>query len=356
MPDSHFEKTEAPTPRRRSEARRDGNIARSTDLVAACALLGGIVLLHLFGVHVMTELKVMFESMLSPSAFSNPTRPGDVAMITAQAGRTLFLAVAPLVLGVTAVALLVTVGQVGFVLTTKPLEPNLGKLSPLRGLSNIFSARSGMRLVMSLAKIALILAVAGWSIHKELPRVIVLCELDVLPMFAVMCEIVYTVALKLAAVLLLLALLDYAFQRWQHTRDLRMSKQEVKEELKRMDGDPLIKQRRTRVARQLALQRIGQDVPKADVVVTNPTHFSIALRYDSDKESAPRVVAKGADFLAMRIRQIAIANDIPLVERKELARALYSEVEVGQVIPPQYYAAVAEILAYVYRLSGRKTA
>ena len=157
-------------------------------------------------------------------------------------------------------------------------------------------------------------------------------------------------------VLLVLGLLDYAFQRWQHEKDLRMSKQEVKEDMKRMEGDPLVKQRRTRIARQLALQRIGQAVPKADVVVTNPTHFSVALKYDSKTMTAPKVVAKGADFLAMRIRQIALANGVPLVERKEIAQALYKSVEVGQEVPPQLYNAVAEVLAYVYRLGGRKTA
>ena len=356
MPDNQFEKTEAPTPRRVSEARRDGNIARSTDLIAACTLLAGIVLLHVFGLHVMGQLKATVEAMLGAANVGNPTRPDDVGPLISQSAVALAMAAAPLVLGVTAVALLVSASQVGFLFTTKPLEPNLSKLSPLRGLSNLFNLRSGMRLGMSLAKIALIAAVAFWTIHREIPRVLALSQLETLPLFAGACEVVFAVALKLAAVLLLLALLDYAYQRWQHTRDLRMSKHEVKEELKRMEGDPMIKQRRTRVARQLALQRIGHDVPKADVVVTNPTHYSVALRYDSGKESAPRVVAKGADFLAMRIRQIAIANDVPIVERKELARALYREVEVGQLIPPQYYAAVAEILAYVYRLSGRKTA
>jgi flagellar biosynthetic protein FlhB len=146
------------------------------------------------------------------------------------------------------------------------------------------------------------------------------------------------------------------FQSWKREQDLRMSKHEVKEEMKRMEGDPLVKQRRTRVARQLALQRIGQAVPKADVVVTNPTHFAVALKYDNQSMRAPKVVAKGADFMAMRIRQLAVANGVPLVERKELARALYRTVEIGQEIPPEFFNAVAEILAYVYRLSGKRSA
>jgi flagellar biosynthetic protein FlhB len=183
-----------------------------------------------------------------------------------------------------------------------------------------------------------------------------LAELEMMRMFSAACALVYALAVKLAVILLLLAFLDWAYQRWQRERDLRMSKQEIKEEYKRMEGDPLIKQRRARVARQLAMQRISQAVPKADVIVTNPTHFSIALQYDPKTMKSPKVVAKGADFMAMRIRQIAAIHGIPLVERKPLAQALYKSVEVGQEVPSQFYAAVAEVLAYVYRLSGRKTA
>ena len=208
---------------------------------------------------------------------------------------------------------------------------------------------------MSLGKIAVIFAVAAAIVIRDIPAIIMLAELELLPMFAASCELVYALALKLAIVLLVMALIDWAFQKWRHTRDLRMSKQEIKEELKRMEGDPLIKQRRARVARQLALQRVSSAVPKADVIVTNPTHYAVALRYDKTMTS-PRVVAKGADFLALRIRQIAIANGVPLVERKALAQALYKSVEVGQEVPPQFFTAVAEILAYVYRLSGRKSA
>ena len=356
MAENQFEKTEAPTPRRLQEARRDGNVARSTDLTAAGVLMAAIVLMHVLGLEIMSKLKAVVQAMLSSSLTGNLTRADDLPNVSAYAGRALIGALAPLVLGITAVGLLITVSQVGLIFTTKPLELDLTKLSPLRGLKNIINPRGGMRLAMSLLKIGIIATVAVMAIHQDLPRILLLAELEALPMFAAACELVYGLALKLAGVLLLLALIDYAFQKWQHTRDLRMSKHEVKEELKRMDGDPQIKQRRSRIARQLALQRVGQAVPQADVIVTNPTHFAVALRYDSKSHAAPKVVAKGADFLAMRIRQIAMVHRVPIVERKELARALYHHVEVGQEIPPQYYNAVAEILAYVYRLSGRKTA
>jgi len=161
---------------------------------------------------------------------------------------------------------------------------------------------------------------------------------------------------RVAAVLLILGLLDFFYQRWQTEQDMKMTKEEVKEELKRHEGDPLVKQRRRKVAQQLMMQRLATDVPKADVVVTNPTHVSVALQYDSDTMHAPKLIAKGADLMALRIRQIASAHRVPVVERPPLARAIFSAVEVGQEIPQEYYAAVAEILAYVYRISGRKSA
>ena len=208
---------------------------------------------------------------------------------------------------------------------------------------------------MSLGKVILLAGIAAVVIYLDLQKVLHASELAVGPAYVVAAEMVYRLALILAVVLLVLALLDYLFQKWQHSRDLRMTKQEVREEMKRMDGDPMVKQRRARVARQLALQRVGQAVPQADVVVTNPTHFAVALKYDSATMTAPKVVAKGADFMALRIRQLAMTHGVPLIERKPLARALYANVEVGQEVPQEHYTAVAELLAYVYRV-GEKAA
>jgi flagellar biosynthetic protein FlhB len=166
-------------------------------------------------------------------------------------------------------------------------------------------------------------------------------------------ELVFKIGIRLAAVMLVLALFDYVYQRWQQEKDLKMTKQEVKEELKRMDGDPVVKRRRRQVQMELAIQRLQSAVPRADVVVSNPTHLAIALAYDPERMNAPRVVAKGADYVALRIRQIAATAGVPIVERRELARAMYDVVHVGQEIPERFYQAIAEILAYVYELSGR---
>lgn len=354
MAESAQEKTEAPTPRRLQEARNDGNVARSTDLTAAVILLGAIILLYFLGMRVMTGMRMSVEIFMSGSHATNLTRADDLGAVASWAVRDLLTTLAPLLLAVFGLALLTSVSQVGFLLTGKPLIPKFSKLDPIKGTANLFSKRALMRLVMSLGKVILISALSAWIIYADAPALIALGELEVGPAFIASARLVFYMCLKLAALLLILALLDYAYQRWQHAEDLKMTKQEIKEEMKSMDGDPLVKQRRARVARQLAMQRTAQAVPHADVIVTNPTHFAIAIKYDSDTMHAPRVVAKGADFMAMRIRQIAAIHEIPIVERKPLARALFAAVEVGQEIPTEHYAAVAEILAYVYRISERK--
>jgi flagellar biosynthetic protein FlhB len=355
MPDVG-EKTEAPTPRRRQETREEGNVARSQDLTAALMLLGAVLLLGAFGRFMFGNMRTMVEGSLGGRWSEDVALTGDVGQ---RVGALLSIGgriAAPVAVGAVVLAVVASLLQVGFLITGKPLVPKLSKLSPLKGIQQIFGARGAMRLVMSLGKVVVVAVVAAIVIYLDLPKVMALIHLEPAQALAASAGLVYWLAIWIAVVLLLLALLDYAYQKWQHEQDMKMSKQEVKEEFKRMEGDPLVKQRRAKVARQLAMQRINQAVPQADVVVTNPTHFAVALKYDGEKMHAPKVTAKGADFLALRIRQIAAANGVPIVERKELARALYRTVEVGQEIPPDHYAAVAEILAYVYRLSGRRSA
>jgi flagellar biosynthetic protein FlhB len=355
MPDLG-EKTEAPTARRRTEAREEGNVAKSQDLTAGVSLMGAILLLGVFGQRIFSGMKAMVEHMVGGRWSTDVTQTGDLGAMCAvmiKDGTTL---IAPLALGIFALCALAIIAQIGFLLTVKPITPSLNKLSPIKGFKQIFSLKAMMRLVMSMAKVAIVIAIVAVSIYLDLDRIAALAALETAPALAAGASLVYWIALRIALVLLLLGVIDFFYQRWQTERELRMSKQEVKEEFKRMEGDPLVKQRRTKVARQLIMQRLGQAVPQADVVVTNPTHFAVALSYDGDSMNAPKVVAKGADYLALRIRQLAALHSVPIVERKELARSLYRTVEVGQEIPPQFYSAVAEILAYVYRLNNRRSA
>lgn len=352
MPDTG-EKTEAPTPRRRSEAREEGNVAHSQDLTAAVMLLGGVLLLGMFGKRLFGGFRMLVQTMLGGDWSADVARTDDATAAIGVAMNIGVSIILPLVLGMFALGIIANLLQVGILFSPKAMTPKFSKLSPIKGAQNLFSKRSTMRLVMSLAKVFIVVVVASIYIYFDFPKVMTLMRLEAGPLFGAAAAIVYALALKITIVLLILALLDWLYQKWQHEEDLKMTKEEVKEEMKRMEGDPLVKQRRAKVARQLAMQRISQAVPGADVVVTNPTHFAIALKYD-DTMAAPKVVAKGVDFMAMRIRQLAAANDVPIVERPPLARALYRHVEVNEEIPVKYYAAVAEILAYVYRLSKER--
>jgi len=353
MADDSGDKTEAPTPRRRTEAREQGNVARSQDLTAAILILAAMVLLNSFGGRLVTALKTLLAEMLGPASLSDSsTGPALDALFRAVllvAG-----ALAPLLLGIAVVAILANLAQVGLNFNPGRLTPKLAALNPFKGLGKIFSGGRGfVRFLMDLFKFLLLGTVGYSAVRDRIATIVMVQQLSFTQIFMLGADVVYAIGIRVGIALLFMALIDFAYQRWRLEQELKMSKQDVKEEMRRMEGDPKIKQRRRQIAIQTAHQRMRKEVPKADVVVTNPTEFAIALKYDQDNMHAPRVVAKGQGFMAQRIREIAIAAGVPILERKPLARALFKLVEVGQEIPEQFYAAVAEILAYVYELSGK---
>jgi flagellar biosynthetic protein FlhB len=246
-----------------------------------------------------------------------------------------------------------SLAQTGLLLTPKKLLPRIENLSLKRGLKRIFSFDAVTRTVLGLFKMLFIGLVAYYTVAARMQPVLGSTTVPPLGVLHMAGEMLFTLMLRLALVLLVLGLIDYFYQRHKVEKSLRMSKQDVKDELKRMEGDPLLKSRRRQTQAKLAMQRVAVDVPKSDVVVTNPSEYAVALRYDEATMSAPRVLAKGQDLLAVRIRQIAQQHGIPIVQRPPLARGLYAACEVGDEIPPAYYRAVAEVLAYVYQLSGR---
>ncbi len=346
------EKTEQPTPRRLEEARAAGQVPRSVDLTAAIVLLTGLVLLNWLGPQ-------MFASMLALIGgleHAGDVRPETLEATASASGRTAARLLAPFLLILLLLTAAGAVVQTGFVLAFGKLTPKLDHIDPMRGLKQLFSFDSLIRTGMGLLKIALIATVGWLSVSGQLPAILNTAALEPGPLAARIGQLVFTLAMRLALVLLILGLIDYFVQRWKLNKSLKMTKQEVRDELKRMEGDPLVKSRRRQLQQKLALQRIQLDVPRADVVVTNPTEFAVALRYDETSMSAPRVIAKGADLLAQRIRQVAALHGVPIVQRPPLARALYAAVEVGQEVPAQFYRAVAEVLAYVYRIAGRVAA
>jgi flagellar biosynthetic protein FlhB len=260
---------------------------------------------------------------------------------------------APIVLIAWAAAYLSHFAQVGWVFAPKAITPSFRKLNPLSGLKRLMGISGAVKSGMDLTKVTVIAVIAVSTIMQNRDEILVLPYLSSMQALARIGSMMFTLAMRVLIVLMSLGLIDYLYQKWKHARDLKMTKQQVKDEMKQSEGDPEVKRRRIRIQRQIAMQRIAAAVPKADVIVTNPEHISIAIQYDPARMNAPKVIAKGADFIAMRIRQIAMQHGIPIVERKPLARALYKQVAVNQEVPPEFFKAVAEILAYVYRLSGR---
>jgi flagellar biosynthetic protein FlhB len=352
MAEDRGDKTEAPTPRRRQEARDQGNIAKSPDVTVALILLGVMVLLHSTGPRMVEILKALIHDLLGPNSLSDLT--------SASAGGALLRAIysggavmAPLLLGVVLIAIIGNVAQIGFVFNFTRLTPNLNALNPVSGLGKLFNSRNPQQLLLGVLKMTLLSLVAYSAVRGYIYKILAVQALGFIEIFGLGAMVIYSIAIRVGIAMLVLAVCDYLFQRWKHEQDLKMSKQEIKEEMRSMEGDPKIKQRRRQVAIQQHKKRLAREVPTADVVVTNPTEFAVALKYDAQSSGAPRVIAKGQGIIAAYIRQLAIAAGVPILERKPLARALYKMVEVGHEIPEQFYSAVAEILAYVYELTGK---
>lgn len=346
------EKTEEPTYRRRQEARRRGQVFRSAEVSAAVSLLVIFLSIRYIGSYMSRELMILMREVLSGLA-ANDMTPGDLWILVTAAITLLLRIILPVLCLSAATGVLINLLQVGFLFTTEPLSVKFERLNPVSGWQRLFSKRALAELAKSLLKLCLVSITVYTSIRRELYRFILLADMAITESAAQIASLTYSICLKAAASLLLLAVLDYFYQRWEHEQQLRMSKQEVKEELKQTEGNPQIKSRIRQIQRSIAMRRMMAEVPKADVVITNPTHYAVALRYDPDTMAAPVVVAKGADYMAERIKKVAKENKVTVVEDRELARSLYGNAEIGGAIPEKLYQAVAEVLAFVYRLQGR---
>ncbi|MFK7961685.1 MAG: flagellar biosynthesis protein FlhB [Phycisphaerales bacterium] len=347
------EKSEEATPFRRRKAREDGQVARSTDFGAALMLLLSVVTVAVGMAMLLQRGGELVVGVLDGDLLGDPTAPGEsIIAVNWTAARTL-RAMAPVLGFIFLAAIVSQLVQVGFLFAPKGIAPSLGKLNPLKGFTRIFGAQGLVKALLDITKISVVGLVASLTLMQYEPRIATLPQSSLPGILAEIARLLIDFTIRLLVVLLLIGILDLVWQRIKLSRDLRMTKQQITQETKDQDGDPKIKQRRMQIARQIAMQRIGAAVPKADVIVTNPTHYSVAIRYDEGDMAAPVVVAKGVDSLALRIRQLAAQHDIPVVERPPLARGLYADVEVGHPIPQEFYSAVAEVLAYVYQLAGR---
>ena len=349
------ERTESATPRRRDEARKRGQVAKSNDLASIAVLLGLLMALRGIGGTAGHILQGYFNGVFGH--LDQATLSPSLAMQQGgQAFVTLAKAVGPLVMLAMGLGMAANVAQTGPVWAVQGLKPDFNRLNPLTGLTRFVSPRSLVELFKSLYKIGLVGWIAYTTLRGAYPELLTMARLDVGQAALLIVDVVFRMALRVASAMLVLAAVDYGYQRWQHEKSLRMTKEEVRQEHKQTDGNPQLKSRIRARQRAIAKKRMMSDVPTADVVVTNPTHFAVALKYEANKMGAPRVVAKGQDVLAFKIREIAQANDVPIVENVALARALYKQVEIGREVPGDLYEAVAEVLAFVYQINAKRRA
>jgi len=348
------EKTEQPTSKKIKDARDKGQIAQSKDLNSAVSLLAVFMSFSFLSDYFVDNLIGYFY-------FAMDLTVDTAALFTSNGialffNETIFMILKlslPLLMIALISGLLISYVQVGFMFTTETLKPKLDKINPLKGLKNMFSSSALVEMVKSIAKAILIVYVAVSYIMDHMRDLLITLELDMGPIVLVMWELIFGVVVRCALLLFIIALLDFAFKKWKNKKDLMMSKQEVKQEYKQSEGDPQLKARIKEKQRAFAMSRMMQEVPKADVIITNPTHFAVALKYDTGLGDAPLVVAKGQDLIAQNIKRIALENEVPIVENKPLAQTLYKTVDIGNFIPADLYEAVAEVLAFVFSLKKK---
>jgi flagellar biosynthetic protein FlhB len=355
--DGSGEKTETATPRKKQKAREEGQVAKSQEVSTAFMLIAGFIALRFFGMYIFTNLAAVFPYMYG--YISDPSMFTDYETVHSIMGmifmRVLYV-VAPMLAVALFIGLLTNVIQVGWHPTSKPLAPKFSKLNPIKGIKKIFSTRALAELVKSLLKLTVILIVAYITVTNEINKLGSVIGMEMITAVLLYADLIIRVGINIGILYLFIALFDFIYQRRKHAKELRMSKYEVKQEYKDIEGNPQIKSKIRQKMREASMRRMMQEVPNADVVITNPTHYAVAVSYDPERGDVPRVVAKGVDFLAMKIRDVAKKHDVVIVENKPLARALYSTVEIGSDIPPELWASVAEVIAYVYKVKNKLVA
>jgi flagellar biosynthetic protein FlhB len=350
--DSGQEKTETATSRKREKAREEGQVVKSQEIASVFVLLMGISVLYIFGYLFYPDVIEILRENLDLKDIPR----FDIAYCLTLLDRNVshfFSLILPVMGAVFVTAFVANMFQVGFEISTKAITPKLDKFNIIKGFGRLFSLKSLMELVKSLLKLTVIGVVAYFVIRAEMPELEKLHYAAVSYIFLFMLKGIFKIFIWVILIMIIVAVMDYSYQKWQFEKDLRMTKQEVKEEHKETEGDPQVKSRIRSIQIQAARKRMMQQLPTADVVVTNPTHLAIAIKYDPLAMAAPQVVAKGAGHIAARIKAIASEHHIPVVENKDLARNLYRLIEVGEQIPSEFFRAVAELLAYVYKLKGK---
>lgn len=352
------EKTEEPTSKKKEDTRKEGKVAKSKEMSSGVQLIALFVILKFWVGHMGVNFMDLFDEIYGKipdytTYWGGRIVSSDYRILFNGVFVELLMQLLPFFLVGVAVSVLVNMLQFKFQITTKPLQPKFSKLNPISGMKKLFSKEKIMELLKSIAKIILIMAIVYTTIKNDWVYLIKFYQMPLNQAIELIGNVVINMGLRISLVFMIIAFVDLLYERWKFKEDIKMTKQEVKDEYKNAEGDPQIKGKIRQKMREASQRRMMQDVPKADVVITNPTHFAVAIRYDANEGSAPKVLAKGADFLAQRIKEIARENNVEIVENKPLARMLYANVDVGQEVPPELYQSVAEVLALVYKMQGK---
>lgn len=349
------ERTEAATPRRRQEARKKGQVGKSNEVASALVILIGFSILVAYGPYMFSAIMKWMAWTLSPEVLARMRlTETNVAFLFVEMFYFCARVLAPLVIVLMVMGIISNVLQVGLLFSTHPITPNFAKLNPFQGFKRLFSLRSVQELFKSLIKIGIVGYISFGAIRAAVPDFVAMMDTDIGAMASMLSRIIAILAFKVSLALVILALLDYMYQKWEFEKSIKMTKQEIKDEYKQREGDPLIRSRIRQRQREIAMMRMMKEVPKADVVITNPVFLAIALKYDAGDMHAPQVVAKGAGQIAERIRDLAEENDVPILVDRPLAQSLYKLCDINEYVPPSLFRAVAEVLAYVYRLGKKK--
>lgn len=347
------QKTEQPTAKRLEEALKKGNVPFSREVTSFLILAVLALTVGALAPSILRNAQLL----LMPFVINPESLPADSKglgeLLIGVVWKSLFIIAVP-VLCVMAAAVASRFVQSGFVISAEPIKPKWSKISPLAGLKRLFSMRSVVEFVKSLLKLIIIGAIAFIAVYPELPHLKQLPDSSVLAMLLFLGKLALRMCAGVVIAMFFIALFDLLYQRFAYFKSLRMTKQEIKDEYKQMEGDPMIKRRLRQLRMERARQRMMAAVPEADVVITNPTHFAVALKYDAPDMKAPKVVAKGQDLIALKIREIAEENDVPVVQNPPLARALFASCDLDEEIPTTHYEAVAKIISYVYQLKGKR--
>lgn len=350
----HFageEKTEKATPKKREDARKKGQVLKSRELTSALLLLSSTVSVKLLWEYEKNYILSFTSTVMQDTVFwFDPENTQHTYRFMGQMLLTLGTCIAPILAVLFVIALITNYMQVGFLFSAEALQMKFSRMSPIEGFKRMFSLKSVVELLKSIFKIGVISYVAYAYVKDKIPILMAFYDQDLGQIVKEVVDIVFNISLRASGVLLLLAVIDYLYQWYEYEKNLKMSKQEIKDEYKQAEGDPQLKSKIKEKQRQIAMGRMMQDVPGADVVVTNPTHYAVALKYDAETRDTPYVVAKGKDLIAQNIKKIAKEQDVPIIENKPLAQTLFKTLEIGDSIPEALFEAVAEVLAKVYKM------